>query len=358
MSKEPSVKEDRDRGNEAMQFEILCVNGSAGKYSVFKTTISCEEGKYSIPNKSLPDLPKLHSKPQGHCLVKQDKLVYCIGGECNETFTTKSSVFSLDLSKENLEWKERKTMKEGRRYFGAALYDGKLVVNGGQTNADQHDLNTTEQFHENNWNELDAKTNVPRAYHALVAAEPASGTNQVWSLFAIGGLTKRRDLPTDEANSDKANGNSASEIPTKSVERLGNLDGQWEKMENMNTARGRFAAVFCAGFIYAIGGCSPNGETDKPTNHSSKDKTTKWIKENTVEKYDISKNTWTEVASMKIGRMGHAACVVKDKIFVFGGRNNDNKIEKTIEFYDPEHNKWMNCGKLEHKCMSHAAVGL
>ena len=191
MSKEPSVKEDRDRGNEAMQFEILCVNGSTD-YSVFKTTISCEEGeedeepKYTISNESLPELP---SELQGHCLVKQDKLVYCIGGECKKTFTTKNSVFSLDLSKKKLEWKERKMMKEGRKYFGAALYDGKLVVNDGRTQEDQHDLNTTEQFHENNWNELDAKTNVPRAYHALVAAE----TNGVWSLFAIGGWTKKSE---------------------------------------------------------------------------------------------------------------------------------------------------------------------
>ena len=323
-----------------MQFKILCVNGSVGKCSVFKTKISWKEGekpKNTISNESFPELL---SELQGHCLVKKDNLVYCIGGECHKTFTNKNDVFSLDLSEKNKEdwkWEPKNTMNEGRGYFGAALYDGKLVVNGGQK--EDKGLNTTEQFDENNdyWNKLGKITNVPRAYHALVAAEPASGTDQDWSLFAIGGLTTREA----KSNSGKANANSPSAISTKSVERLGKLDGQWEEKEDMNIARGRFAAVFCAGFIYAIGGASEEARK-------------------TVEKYDISKNTWTAVESMNIGRYDHAACVVKDKIFVFGGKNNDGKIEKTIEFYDPERNKWMICDgdELKHECISHAVVGL
>ena len=331
MSKEPSVKEKSDCGN---GIEILCVNGSP-TYSVFKTTISCEEGKYSISNESLPELP---SKPQGHCLVKQDKLVYCIGGEFNEPVTTNISVFSLDLSKKNSKWEERKMMKENRKFFGAALYDGKLVVNGGETPDDQPDLETTEKFHENIWNELDAKTNVPRAYHALVAANYDSGTNQVWSLFAIGGLINKSYVPVNKANANSAS-DEKERISIESVERLDNLNRQWVIKKNMNIARGRFAAVFCAGFIYAIGGESQEARE-------------------TVEKYDISEDTWTEVKSMNNGRYGHAACVVKNKIFVFGGKNSANIIQKTIECYDPEHNKWMICGELEHECISHAVVGL
>ena len=123
------------------------------------------------------------------------------------------------------------------------------------------------------------------------------------------------------------------------MESPNDLNEQWELKKDMNIARGRFAAVFCAGFIYAIGGESEEARK-------------------TVEKYDISKDTWTEVESMNIGRYRHAACVVKDKIFVFGGKNNDHKKEKTIEFYDPEHNKWMICGELKHECISHAVVGL
>ena len=332
MSKEPSVGQNGE-------FKILCVDGSTKKL-VFETIITCEKGTYSFSYpKTFSEVPR---KPQGHCLVKRDNLVYCIGGEHNDAKALKEdkeeelgkSVDCVNVSSNSNEettkvWKKETMMNESRRYFGAALYDGKLVVNGGQNGGGQR-LNTTEQFHENKWNKLDAETNVPRAYHALVAAE----TNGVWSLFAIGGWTKK-----SESSGETISIKSVEKISIKSVESPNDLNEQWELKKDMNIARGRFAAVFCAGFIYAIGGYSGKARE-------------------TVEKYDISEDTWTEVESMNIGRYGHAACVVKDKIFVFGGRNKDNEIEKTVEFYDPELKKWMSCGELKHECISHAVVGL
>ena len=117
-----------------------------------------------------------------------------------------------------------------RMLFGAALYDGSLVVNGGEPN-----LKTTEAFDAElkRWKYV-AATNEPRASHALVAAKG--------SLFAIGGW------------------NAQSKQSVSSAERLNDLNGQWREVQSMNTPRRLFAAVFCRGFIYAIGGYSTKAE--------------------------------------------------------------------------------------------------
>ena len=107
----------------------------------------------------------------------------------------------------------------------------------------------------------------------------------------------------------------------------------------MNTPRRIFAAVFCQGFIYAIGGYSTKAEKS-------------------VEKYDIANNRWTDVRSMNVERYFNAACVLQGKIFVVGGYSSVNKIEKTIECYDPELNQWMIAGETERECVRHALIGL
>ena len=147
--------------------KILCVNGYGG-FSVSEV--------YSITGDIRKIYPLVPNKPQQHCVVKQDDFVYCVGGECTEKTVGKTNkVYQLNLSESNLQWKEMPSMIIARSYFGAALYNGSLIVNGGDPN-----LKTTEVFDAGlkRWKYV-AATNKPRAYHALVAAEG--------SLFAIGG---------------------------------------------------------------------------------------------------------------------------------------------------------------------------
>ena len=257
-SREPLIKDNNDclnavmlsifaklKVNDSNLLKILCVNG-VNDYSVSEV--------YSSTGDTKRIYPQVPNKPQEHCLVKQDDFVFCIGGQCNEGPVEKTNkVYQLNLSEPNLQWREMPPMIVARKYFGAALYNGSLVVNGGDPN-----LKTTEVFDAGlkRWKYV-AATNKPRAYHALVAAEG--------SLFAIGGW------------------NSQSTKTVSSVEKLDDLNGQWREVQSMNTLRRLLPAVFCQGFIYAIGGYST--KTEK-----------------TVEKYDVGENTWTYVGSMNVER--------------------------------------------------------
>ena len=314
ISKEPLVKDNNDCVNAVMLcifaklkvddsnlLKILCVNG-INDYSVSDV--------YSSTGDIRKIYPKVPYKPQHHCLVKKDDFLYCVGGKSTEGPVGKTNkVYQLNLFEPNLQWREMPSMNAKRMCFGAALYNGSLVVNGGEPN-----LKTTEVFDVGSKQlRYIATTNQPRSNHALVAAKG--------SLFAIGGW------------------NEVSRQSVSSVERLDDLNGQWRKVQSMNTPRRVFAAVFCQGFIYAIGGC-----------------TTK--EDKSVEKYNIGNNTWTDVRSMNVERRCHAACVLQGKIFVVGGYNAASKVEKTIECYDPEFDQWTIVGETEHECVYHAVVAL
>ena len=184
-----------------------------------------------------------------------------------------------------------------------------MVVNGRDLN-----LKTTEVFDAelNLWKCI-AATKKPRAFHALVAAED--------SLLAFG------------------DNNNRSLESLSSVERLHNLNSQWREAQSINAPRCTLAAVVCRKFIYAFGGYTTNVG-------------------NSVEKYDIGSNTWTDVRSMNVKRPCHAACVLQGKIFVVASYNVADIIQQTIESYDPTLDEWTIIGETEHECVNHAVVEL
>ena len=56
-------------------------------------------------------------------------------------------------------------------------------------------------------------------------------------------------------------------------------------------------------------------------------------------------------------RMGHAACVLRGKIYVFGG-SNDNGDVKVVECYDPANDSWSIVGNVTLSVSHHALVAL
>ena len=59
-----------------------------------------------------------------------------------------------------------------------------------------------------------------------------------------------------------------------------------------------------------------------------------------MEKYDYSENQWKYVSDMNIARSSHAACVMRGKIYVVGGLDNDGNVVNEIECYDPVNDVW------------------
>jgi len=59
-----------------------------------------------------------------------------------------------------------------------------------------------------------------------------------------------------------------------------------------------------------------------------------------AEVYSPDSNSWTSIASMNIGRFGHAVVAVGDKVFAIGGDDRNNNYMDTIEEYDARRNTW------------------
>ncbi|MFX0211188.1 MAG: kelch repeat-containing protein [Candidatus Hodarchaeota archaeon] len=68
---------------------------------------------------------------------------------------------------------------------------------------------------------------------------------------------------------------------------------------------------------------------------------------NVVQEYDPAANSWTSKASMPTARMGPAAAVIRDTIYVFGGSTSVGSGATTVhECYDPNTNNWASRANL------------
>ncbi|XP_053877195.1 kelch-like protein 38 isoform X1 [Malaclemys terrapin pileata] len=78
--------------------------------------------------------------------------------------------------------------------------------------------------------------------------------------------------------------------------------------------------------------------------------------------YDTKANKFVKCADMKDRRMHHGAAVIKNKLYVTGGRclTADNTIQDSdsLDCYDPETDTWTSKGKLPHKLFDHGCLAL
>ena len=318
VAKEPSVKQNNDCLNAVVPYltrpkndveeereasNIFCVHeigDTAFVTEVYKFIRKSENNDSNSPKNLFY-----------HNAVKLNDFVFCIGGAVDGNCGNSSSMaYKLNLNG-NSEWEKVASMTEKRSCFGAAVFDGYLVVAGGYNG--KFRLDTAELYEERfkRWSSIASLTTI-RDETVLVVANH--------KLFAIGG----RD---DEGHS------------LASVEQLDSLHGKWTAAKSMKKQRRYFAAVTCDGFIYAIGGQGQGKNVHK-----------------SIEKYDASKNKWSLKSSMNTERWKHAACVLDGKIYVVGGRDAKDKPVKTIECYDPSTNKWTEVSEVEQEFSGHALI--
>ena len=312
---EPLVKANKDCLNATLSYfktkhvqeqqqdktsKILCIGGTEHKTLIeIYNTFGKSQSKY-------PDLPYNLAI---HCVLKLDDFVYCFGGYEDEKANafSISEAYRLNVKSLHPKWEEIAFINEIRYDFGAATWNGKLVVTGGN----DYDTFKYARLYEprfNKWKNI-APMICGRYEHELVVANN--------KLFAIGGT---------------------SDSQLASVEQLDNENGKWKQMKSMNEPRTLFAAVMCNNFIYAIGGLFS------------------WKTHKTVEKYDIDKDEWSFVRSMNVERSGHASCVLDGKIFVVGGKDGDDKAVKIMECYDPAIDKWEVMGEIERDFCSRTII--
>ena len=276
-----------------VEYKLLCVGGNTrGELVEFSD-------KFVKTSKIFPKLP---TDALNYGVIKVNNFIYCIGGKVKR-YSDSDKVFRIDLSERTLKWNEIAPMNHARSNMGCAVFDNKLIVTGGNG----QDMDSTEFYDEesNEWRLLRCCLNETRHGNALVACQSR--------LYAIGGFG------------------------ISSVECLSDLYATWKSANPMNWRRGLPAAASYGGLIYAFGG-------------------TEWNAQNSVEKYNPDENQWTVVKPMKFERVGHAACVLGDKILVVGGMKAEHKYVHEVECYDPANDTWCIVGKIDADLYGHALV--
>ena len=270
--------------------KIICLGG--------RTTGSKVVEVFNVFHETEQNYPDLPYEVEGHCLLKLNDVIFCIGGNSpNGWGNAYNKVCLMKLKQTNLKWEGAAPMNENRCRMGAAMFHDCLVVAGGWNK--NCSMASTECCVDpfDKWRKAPSLKQ-KRNGNALVVCND--------SLFALGGCDKITCL--------------------SSVERLRSLNGKWENVSPMLTARFELAAVHLNGYVYAIGGRSDISSS---------------FTQNTVEKFDSYLNKWSYVCEMKHKRFGHSACIWHGKIFVIGGIDADGNAVKEIEIYDPKKDEWV-----------------
>ena len=115
-------------------------------------------------------------------------------------------------------------------------------------------------------------------------------------------------------------------------------NSEWHEVASMNTKRCKFSLVYFQERVWAIGGIDG----------------VKQFSTDTIETYDLSKNSWT-MSDVKLlqKRNGHSAAVYRNKIFVVGGEHYG--IFYSVEVYSSETNQFsfvtsMKIPRAFHRC--------
>ena len=106
---------------------------------------------------------------------------------------------------------------------------------------------------------------------------------------------------------------------------------KWELISSMKQARSGCCSAVADGKVYVFGGGVNNA---KDTDNKNV-----WAF-NSGEKYDPKTDTWSKVSSMKHSRRGAMAATIGGKIYVRGGKNDQNEDVTQLECYDPKSDSW------------------
>ena len=239
--------------------------------------------------------------------LKVNEFVFCIG--VSDDRNRLSCVYRMNLNESKLRWEEMAAMPGKKISFGAAVYNGDIVVAGGWTGTDWLNEVVVYETRSNKWRKIS-----PFKQIRIDFGFTAAGGR----LYAIGGLFGH---------------------PLKSVESLNKIDGDWKYVKELNEARSQLAAVSCNYFIYAIGG--ENND---------------WKAIKTVERYDLANDQWSFVTSLHFARYDHSVCVWDEHIYVFGGKKSSEETLNAVDCYHSSRDHWEDIGKRKEKIQRYGLI--
>lgn len=248
--------------------------------------------------------------------------VYVVGGHTGETPLKLLEEFEPgpDVDSPGA-WRRLPPMLARRTYCTANALDGMVYVVGGS--ADGRTLNTFEVFDTRRGEWAMWFTKPPMQIKRTLHASAFLGER----LFVVGGFDGLRDLTLLEEFDSKSN--------------------SWRWASYMDRGRSYFSLVAHGEKMYAIGG-QDRAKKEGPRAHRA------------VDRFELYSENWYECAPLLTGRVGCASVVLTcedglEYIFACGGSDGDGALA-SVERYDPRENVWVEAPPMNVQRLGHAAV--
>ena len=266
----------------------ISVIGSGGKNTVYITVVQAakSENVVEISWIQKTDLPTARGwlSPSA-CVV--EGLIYVIGGFSEGEIFDKVEVYDPDTDS----WSEKSPLLTGRWGNSSDVFEGKIYVMGGQDVATGDALSSIEIY--------DPSSDTWSSGGSMPFARVGFGSCVTdGRIYVIGGRVA--DPGADFL---------------ASVEAFDPVSDTWAAKSPMPAPRGYLAVTARNGKIYAIGGTNVSG-----------------IPENTVFKYDVATDVWTETTSLHYKKWGLSSCLAGNMIICTGGfKSGADPGQNTVE---------------------------
>ncbi|KAK2155622.1 hypothetical protein LSH36_235g00021 [Paralvinella palmiformis] len=119
----------------------------------------------------------------------------------------------------------------------------------------------------------------------------------------------------------------------------------WSRLSQMKTRRQSFPLVSNKGLLYAFGGGTP---MEQSLEHPPTDR---------CEVYSIDRNEWQFISPLPEQRKSSSACVQSDKIYLSGGRTNE-ETSSCLWCYDPHSDSWCSKTPMPSAHAGHAMLSV
>lgn len=250
--------------------------------------------------------------------VSLESRIFAIGGSADGR--TLNTVEVFDPAENNwCYWFTMPAMQTKRTLHAATVGNGRIFVCGGFDG--MRDMNTTECYDprtnvwqtKNSWNMTEG-----RSYLALVECRDV--------IYAVGGQERKSE---------------SGPRALSTVEAFDLYSERWISTEPLTTGRLGLTASHLVhpdgdDFIYACGGADGQWTLQSDGQVLA-----------SVERYNVREGTWSAAPPMSIPRLGHAAAVVNNKLYIIGGYDGKETLD-TFECFDPAIGQWGPQVKIPH----------
>ncbi|KAK3601206.1 hypothetical protein CHS0354_004406 [Potamilus streckersoni] len=130
------------------------------------------------------------------------------------------------------------------------------------------------------------------------------------------------------------------------VERYNPTENRWDLLNPINIPRffGHLFSVHSS--LFLVGGATVDADGNV-------------VCVDSIEKFSLSTGQWTIICTMQNPRSEFGACVMNDRIYIFGGYNwNLNQRSCNVEYFDTDTNTWSSLTRLEQPLTGLAACTL